>query len=162
MFLQHYGIPTDLMDFTDSPHIATYFAFKDGASHIGRIAVLPLDRAQDAGLDVIEFGSFAIDGMKLERPQRQRAWAVRHESAFASDFNDPQVIRRLGIRWISFRKKLTNAKLFDGLETILDATNDACAIEMRRWLNTFSSATWHGKPVSKGMSERIIEWGMLS
>jgi hypothetical protein len=155
MFLQHYGIPTDLMDFTDSPRIAAYFAFKDWSSHIGRVAILPLHSAREAQMDVIPFGEFEFGGVKLKRPARQRAWAVRHHAGDSSDFNDPEVIRRLGIRWVTFRKRLVDSKLFDGLETILDATNDACAIKMRAWLNHFGSATWQGEDVAKRMSERI-------
>ena len=40
MFLQHYGLPTDLIDFSSSLRIAVYFACKDKPAHIGRIGVI--------------------------------------------------------------------------------------------------------------------------
>lgn len=158
MFLQHYGLPTDLLDFTESPRIAGYFAFKDMPGHLGRIGVLPRKIAMQKGLDLVRLRDFRVEGVRLVRPHKQEAWAVRHRPGAPSNFQEPAVCDQLNLRWFTFTKKVCDPNLFAGLENILDAKDDLCASMMRQWLNEFSGATWHTSEVVASLLKRITQY----
>ncbi len=100
---QHYGLPTDFIDFTADLDVAGFFAdYPNTGGHEGGIAVLDLKRAaQDSGS-----GLLLIDLTRhpwARRPSRQSAYGVS-DDLVTSDFKDPDVCKKLGIEWYGFRK----------------------------------------------------------
>jgi hypothetical protein len=155
MFLQHYGLPTDLLDFTSSLRVAAYFACKDKAEHIGRIGVLDRSIADDR-LDIFELSHFQLGPqLPLVRPERQHAFAVRHHPGDFSDLQDAEACAAIGLEWLYFQKTLPQPDYFQGMERILDPSDDPCASYMREWLDSFSDSTWHSPEVVQEMTTRI-------
>jgi len=155
MFLQHYGLPTDLLDFTSSLRVAAYFACKDKPEHIGRIGVLDRSIADDH-LDIFELSHFQLGpDLPLVRPERQCAFAVRHHPGHPSDFQESATCTTIGLEWLYFRKTLPRPDYFQGMERILDSSDDPCARYMREWLASFSDNTWHSPAVATEMTARI-------
>jgi hypothetical protein len=76
-FLQHYYLPTDLLDVTDSLEIATKFAafpdlrYKDDEVHIGQIYVFNLKELKKNGHEV-----FSLLRSMADRPRKQKAYSI--------------------------------------------------------------------------------------
>ena len=69
-FVQHYGLPTAFIDFTDDLDIASSFAAQGAPATLARIAVLDAAHAAKFGM-IIDFQDFAAT-----RAARQRAYGV--------------------------------------------------------------------------------------
>src|SRR5438270_1075314 len=87
MFLQHYGLPNDLIDFTSSFEVAAFFACKDWPQEKGTFAVLLSDEAERRGLHIYDGRALG-----LIRPTRQYGWAFRCRLGDPSDLKgtDPR------------------------------------------------------------------------
>jgi hypothetical protein len=93
--LQHYGMPTPMIDFTGDLGVAFAFAAA-GTSSIGRIAALPMRLAGSQSL-VTDLWSHPW----AERPQRQAAFGVIPGLQIA-DLKSEAAQSRLGIKWYEF------------------------------------------------------------
>jgi hypothetical protein len=155
MFLQHYGLPTDLLDFSSSLKVSAYFAWKDKPEHIGMLAVLDYDKARNH-VDVFRLADFHLpDGSELIRPQHQEAYAVRHHPGHFTNLKDKDCCRAIRLKWYTFKKQTHNPSYFKGMESILDAINDPCANLMKQWLHSFKQVTWQNPDVMKELITKI-------
>jgi hypothetical protein len=93
--LQHYGLPTTIVDFTANLGCAFAFAAAREAK-VGRVAVLPLGAAS-ATVKVVDF----TDHPCAERPKRQGAFGVIMTDELL-DLKSDAVRSRLNLRWYEF------------------------------------------------------------
>lgn len=119
-FLQHYGMPTGLLDVTSDLDIAAYFASGGEVGESGLFCVLPVD--------VVAQHSTIIDLTQhpyAERPRRQSAYALWHRTH--SDIKNVDCINNLDLQWFEFTLKLADVELFRSRQDILDAHTDKVA-----------------------------------
>jgi hypothetical protein len=93
--LQHYGMPSRIVDFTGDLGRAFDFA-GNGDSDVGRLAVLPYVPSATGPM----FGFF--DHPWAERAQRQAACGVLMDSREINDLKADSVRNRLNMRWYEF------------------------------------------------------------
>jgi hypothetical protein len=155
MFLQHYGLPTDLLDFSSSLKVSAYFAWKDNPEHIGMLAILDYDKARKH-VDIFRLADFRLpDGSELIRPQRQEAYAIRHHPGHFTNLKDEECGEAIGLNWYTFKKETRNPSYFETMENILDANDDPCANLMRQWLHSFKQITWHEQKTMEKLIAKI-------
>jgi len=93
--LQHYGMPSRIVDFTGD--LASAFAFAgDGDSDVGRLGVLPYVPSETGPMIRL------FDHPWAERAQRQAAFGVLMDPSEISDLKADPVRSRLGMRWYEF------------------------------------------------------------
>lgn len=93
--LQHYGLPTELIDFTWRPAYAMAFAAKDNAE-VGRICVMPI------GQDAIPPALADLSDHKwAHRAQIQEGIGVVVPRGY-EDLKSPRSQRRFSLTWIEF------------------------------------------------------------
>ncbi len=92
--LQHYGLPTRIVDFTAALDFAFAFAAVEAAS-VGRVAVMP--RRPSQTVRVVDFMAHPW----AERAQRQLAYGVLMTDALA-DLKSQDAQSHLGIKWYQF------------------------------------------------------------
>jgi hypothetical protein len=104
-FAQHYGLPTQVFDFTADLDIAVFFAGDSSgppfASGCGHIAVLDVSRAEKGPCDL-----FDLRGRpESQRAQKQKAFGLIHSGFYSDDFEDlkrPEIKESLGLSWFRF------------------------------------------------------------
>ena len=120
-FLQHYGMPTRLLDVTDDLDIAAYFASGGKIGERGLICVFPLD--------VVSRNSIVIDLRNHPgaiRPRRQSALAFWNRKYV--DVKSTDCIEQLQLKWFSFELQDEDAlKYHEGNDNLLDAHTDPVA-----------------------------------
>ncbi|WP_354305933.1 FRG domain-containing protein [Pedobacter sp. UYP1] len=104
-FAQHYGLPTQIFDFTSSAKIAMFFA-ANLAKHTppalgGNMAILNVERALDAGctIDDLRHHSYA------KRSCMQSAYGMLYMGFNSEGFyclKDPEIISKIGLAWCPF------------------------------------------------------------
>jgi hypothetical protein len=126
--LQHYGLPTPLVDFTgDLGHAFTFAAAE--LKTIGRICVLPL-HSYEKTLAVANFG----DHGWAERARRQFAFGVAMPDS--ADFKSSKVRSELGLKWFEFPIQPADYKFFRSkysglIRTLDDPSAGFCAMKSR-------------------------------
>jgi len=132
-FLQHYGVPTDLLDFACSLTVAASFAFDGGKQmeNDGAIAVVERSRLSSF-CDLLD-----LRKSRCERPRRQHAWAVRHRAGHATDFKHGPTVEDLGIRWYRFKKTPNDRSICCDLAQLYDTSTDSGAADMVLLLDVF-------------------------
>ncbi len=123
-FCQHYGLPTALIDFTSSLHVAAGFAaatpHRSTTGPWGRIAVLDVRRSQSCS-QIWDFRD-----LSPTRAARQRAYGL-YVSGHA-DLRAPDVRRRLGLAWYRFRRDPPDEQRWlRGFDRLLATTDDRLA-----------------------------------
>jgi|SRR6185369_7809317 len=137
MFLQHYGLPNDLIDFTSCFEVATYFACKDCPEEIGTFAVLLLEEAEKQGLHLYDGRALG-----LIRPTRQHGWAFRCRPGDPSDLKGKDPRLNGVLFWFTFDKVDVPHERFFEMNSILDAAGDPWAEHMRNWLQQCKRFAW--------------------
>jgi hypothetical protein len=92
--LQHYGLPTQIVDFTAGLEIAFAFAVA-GTASVGRVAVMPRNPSQR--IRVVDFMAHPW----AERAQRQLAYGVLMTYAL-TDLKSQDALSHLDIKWYEF------------------------------------------------------------
>jgi hypothetical protein len=147
MFLQHYGLPNDLIDFTSSFEVAAYFACKDWPQEVGTFAVLLADIAEQRGLHLYDGRALG-----LVRPTRQHGWAFRCRPGDPSNLKEADSRLNGVLYWFTFDKVVSPADNLTGLDNILDTTGDPWAAQMRNWLQYCQGVAWQNSVL---VSKRI-------
>jgi hypothetical protein len=119
-FLQHYGVPTELIDVTSDISVAISFASRLRVGDVGSVCIVPTKSLEGRGeLHDLRRHPFA------RRPQRQSAFAVHLPSL--PNLKSPEAIETLGLSWIRFRLTHVDAARFAPRFDLLDAHTDEVA-----------------------------------
>lgn len=141
--LQHYGLPTTIIDFTGDLKSAFVFAAA-GRSTVGRLAVLHLPTALDR---VIDF----TDHPWAERAQRQAAFGVVPPDGIIG-LKSEAARSRLGLCWYEFPVSESDHDFFCGRgQELLRWTDDPSAGFLRFHITEFVEA--NGK-----FSPELTDW----
>jgi hypothetical protein len=95
-FLQHYGMPTEVLDFTSEPLVAAYFASGADIGSVGLVAAVP---DSDPLHELAEFEDLTHHPMAL-RPRVQRAFTFYSEEL--DDLKSDLSVEKLMVQWFSF------------------------------------------------------------
>jgi hypothetical protein len=141
--LQHYGLPTTIIDFTGD--LTNAFAFAaSGERTVGRVAVLTLPECQER---VIDF----TDHSWAERAQRQGAFGVVPPDGIV-DLKSEAARVRLGLRWYELPVSQSDRDhLHCKSEELLRWIDDPSAGFLRFHITEFVEA--HGK-----LSPELTDW----
>jgi FRG domain-containing protein len=139
--LQHYGMPSRIVDFTGDLGLAFAFA-AHGKSSIGRLAVVPYAPC------VLEL--FAHPW--AERAQRQAAYGIVTDPKEVNDLKADAVRARLGIKWYEFQISTDEKQYSDGrVRELLQEPNDPSAGFVRYYITRYVEA--FGK-----LSQTLTRW----
>lgn len=143
--LQHYGLPTCMLDFTAELGYAATFA-TSGHSTVGRICVLPT-RAFARGLVIVNLTAHSW----AERPKRQAAFGVVAAETHR-DFKSSAARDELGLRWYEFPVTHYDRDSFSPhFERLADVLSDPTAGFVRHHVTEYVEA--FGK-----LSPELTEW----
>ena len=145
--LQHYGLPTRLVDFTGNLGYAFAFAAA-GTSSIGRVAVMP--RAPSEALRVVDLMAHPW----AERAQRQGAFGVLMTNSLP-DLKSLEARSHLNIKWFEFPILPSDREFFrETHEQLIEPQNDPSAGFLRFHITEYVEA--FGK-LSPALTEWILE-----
>lgn len=104
-FAQHYGLPTQVFDFTASPDVAINFA-ANRARHrpatMGLMGILDVEAAEKSGRVAL----FDLRGLSdAARPRRQEAFGLIYSGFVQDDFTDlklRELAGEIGLYWVQF------------------------------------------------------------
>jgi hypothetical protein len=142
-YAQHYGLPTQIFDFTSSAKIAMNFAanrsYHRNKALGGHIAILEVDKALKAGCIVED-----LRGHKYaKRAELQQAFGVIYMGFKVSDIydlKDPEIIKEIGLTWIPyqhFEDDETFLKQIDAYRDILSTNDDLFAGLAQEFVDEF-------------------------
>ena len=129
-YLQHYGLPTTLLDITSRLDIAAYFASCGNVGDIGLICVFNYDD-MDSDTSIIDLRNHRF----AQRPQWQHAFGFSHN--IFSDLKKNDCIERLALKWFSFTLTADDITKFKTKDEILDAHRDMFAGQIQIIVDNF-------------------------
>jgi FRG domain len=152
-YCQHYGLPTELLDFTASPEVAGAFASLGDLHPVGLFAVVDVALARSQSIII----DLTVKPLGL-RPLRQQAYGFFPQRFI--DIKADDCVSELGIRWYSFSRAASDIERFTdlltGKEALLDARRDRFAGYMQLAIDDYvrnfgklqdNSAIWLSKKV---------------
>jgi hypothetical protein len=143
--LQHYGMPSWIVDITGNLGLAFAFAAQ-GDSSVGRLAVVPNVYRQKG--QVVDFSAHPW----AERAQRQAAFGVLMDPHEVNDLKADAVRARLNIKWFEFKSLPSErAATEEKYRELLLEPNDASAGFVRYYITRYVEA--HEK-----LSPALTEW----
>ena len=161
MFLQHYGIPTDLLDFSSDPEIAVFFAALSHPDDLGLICCMDKQQANEVG-EVFNLGNFTlVPGLQLQRPRKQHGFAYRHRTGLPSDLKTADARDRLGLTWYAFRK-IGHEQYVAKHRHILHVDDDKVALYVMAYAADFGLSTWQQADIGIVALRRILKQMDLS
>lgn len=142
--LQHYGLPTRIVDFTGNPAFAFAFA-ASGTSSVGRVAVMP--REPSSTVTVVDLMAHPW----AERAQRQGGFGILMANGL-TDLKSDYARSRLNIRWYEFPIIPSDREFFRGLHAqLMEPRNDPSAGFLRFYITEYVEA--YGK-----FSPALTDW----
>jgi hypothetical protein len=121
-FLQHYGLPTPLLDVSPDFDVAVQFATSLTVGDWGALAVMPMEPLRESD-------SFMLADLSrhplADRSRRQSAYAF-HDLAY-HDHKDPAAIVGRELKWHWFRFTEEDESTFAPDPYLLDASSDSTA-----------------------------------
>src|ERR1044072_3458650 len=146
MFLQHYGIPTDLLDFTSDPEIALFFASLSNAEDVGLICCMDVQKSKEAA-EIFNLTDFTLaPGLQLQRPKKQKGYAFRHRAGLPSDLKAEEAREGLGLSWYGFRK-VQHEQYVERHREILSIDDDKVALYVIAYAADFGLSTWQAADI---------------
>lgn len=144
-FIQHYGLPTTLLDVTSSLDIAAHFASDSKIGETGLICVLSYEN-MDRDTNIIDLRNhhYAL------RPRWQQALAFSHN--YFLDLKSTTCIKRLKLKWFSFILNETDINQYKVKDEILDAHKDKFAGQIQLIVDSFEKQE---DKIAKWLSENI-------
>lgn len=143
-FLQHYGVPTQYVEFTSSPTVAAAFACRHPADQAGLIGVLETAVARGKA-SILDLSHHPLAG----RAGRQQAWAVSCTGGSTPDYKDPGCCGRIGLRWYSFGRGEGDAAYLRDVDALTETRSDAVAEWMRTRVRSQRSRERRGSGVDQ-------------
>jgi hypothetical protein len=142
--LQHYGLPTRIVDFTGNPAFAFAFA-ASGTSSVGRVAVMP--RESSSTVSVVDLMAHPW----AERAQRQGGFGVVMANGL-TDLKSDQARSHLNIRWYEFPITSSDRDFFREVhDQLMEPRNDPSAGFLRFHITEYVEA--FGK-----LSPALTDW----
>jgi hypothetical protein len=122
-YAQHYGLPTQIFDFTASAKVAIFFSanrpvHKDRAE-AGNMAILDVAKALNAGCIVEDLRGNQF----VKRAKMQEAFGVIYNGFRPDDFyslKDLEIIERMGLIWVPFAHYSDDEKYLREINAGLD------------------------------------------
>ncbi len=153
--LQHLGLPTRYIDFSEDPEVALAFAvggrtYTDGRR--ARICLLDVVRGKDEGRGCV--AQFR-DHLWCERARRQKAYGygpIRFQ-----DLKEGEACEEVGLRWFEFGISRTDVDLFEPrYRALLDENSDSCAGVLRVMINDYAIEAGPLRvPVAQWLTSRV-------
>lgn len=102
-YAQHYGLPTQIFDFTASAKVAITFSANRGKQNAvgGNIAILDVAKALDAGCLIEDLRNHKF----AKRAKVQEAFGMIYNGFRTDDFyslKDLEIIEKIGLAWVPF------------------------------------------------------------
>lgn len=119
-FLQHYGIPTELLDLTSDLDVAAFFASYNEIGRDGLICVLPTEAISNKSI-IIDLTQHPT----AERPRRQSAYTFFHQKYL--NLKDEECVKDLNLKWFAFTLTQEDRKNYHKDLGLLDAHTDKMA-----------------------------------
>jgi hypothetical protein len=145
-FLQHYGMPTELLDTTSSLETAAFFGSFGDVGSKGLICVMLVAFIANKSI-IIDLTQHPM----AERPRRQSAYAFFHHQY--RDIKDPHCIDELQLKWFSFTLQESDVAQFRRNDDLLDAHTDKMAGVLQLNLDNFEKMD---DEVARWLADHIV------
>lgn len=145
-YLQHYGLPSELLDIASNLKIASFFASCGKVGNTGLVCVLSAKEIHSKSITID-----LKDQPAAERPRLQFAYAFFHNKFI--DLKDADCIATLKLNWFSFVLSETDINLYHVEKEILNAYTDKVAGIIQLLVDDFEKQE---DEIAKWLADKII------